>query len=90
MKRHVINFGAGYFHNPQFYYGNEEISNPNISSWDLKPKDGLHRVVTDLISQMNAEGRAYSTDFIWVEFYIMKYFVSYSLNIGPENLIINY
>ena len=68
----AINFAAGYFHSPQFFYGDEEIGDSNITSWNLNPKNGLYSVISDLISKMNADGNGYATDFIWVGNFIFK------------------
>ena len=72
MERHVINFAAGHFHSPRFFYGDEEIGDPDITNWDLNPKHGIHSVITDQISKMNADGHGYATDFIWVNYLLMK------------------
>ena len=79
---HTINLAAGHFHSPRFFYGDEQITNLDVASWDLKedPNSG-YRIVSDLISLMNANGSGYSTDYIWVKLFSKKFHLSISIKI---------
>ena len=68
-----INLAAGHFHSLRFFYGDKQIKNiSDVTSWDLNPKNG-YRIESDLISNMNANGNGYSTDFIWVRIFSLKF-----------------
>ena len=64
-----INLAAGHFHSPRFFFGDEPIKSLDVASWDLNAKSG-YSIVSDLISKMNADGRGYSTDFIWASIFV--------------------
>ena len=67
-----INLAAGHFHSPRFFFGDEPIKSLDVASWDLNPKNG-YRIESDLISNMNANGSGYLTDFIWVRIFSLKF-----------------
>ena len=71
-----INLAAGHFHSPRFFYGDEEISSVDVTSWDL------NLGVSDLISEMNANGTGYSADFIWVRIFVNKFHLSIIIKIS--------
>ena len=73
-----INLAAGHFHSPRFFFGDEPIKSLDVASWDLNPKNG-YRIVSDLISKLNADDRGYSTDFIWVKFFVNQFHLSINL-----------
>ena len=60
-EKHAIDFTAGQFLRPIFIWGNETI-NPNITELNITQNSHM----LDPISEMNAAGNGYSTDFIWV------------------------
>ena len=75
-----INLAAGHFHSLRFFYGDEQIKIPDVTSWDLNPKNG-YRIESDWISKMNANGSGYSTDFIWVTIFSQKFYLSITIKL---------
>ena len=70
-SKHAIDFTAGHFLRPIFLWGNETI-NPNNTELNITQDNHM----LDPISERNAAGMGYSTDFIWVRYIFLSSFLT--------------